>query len=524
MLLITGCNEADSPEAKLPTQSSNRPMLLNQGFGYSVLLQSADLPVYLAQYLQNGENIIPKRDSGKLIIAASESPAGDEFNPLLSQDCALYSLSTVNGDLQCEAPGIFAETPTNSPYPALSFDQGGNLLVVGRRFSTYHTDTCLQPTPSGCAAWQVDYAIQMEDEEPQLYRIIDGLPQLIYTETDNKVLAGFAAMDNSLHILSATYAGYALESHLLRIDETSQHITDLGGASALLPTANGLLFVDQASALQFSTHQGLSKLKLPSMAPTADYWFNPAPQALAFDGQGKLYGLFQQRRLLQDGTWQDFLLSYRLLPYQATPVAEAEVSSEFFITNLPQQLPVTTADGYAVLDCHNAGCDLLVQHNGQLHSIALPETFTADKLLAAQNTIILDGHTGTDQLMQLQFGFDENDAVTSSSTLFPVEWQSVITIPAVQAIPPAEDLKITTSTLAEHSLSLSFNQAPTCSPQQITLHGTYGLQVFAGAYLQQAASLHLLNAPVASAITLEFNCAGEELHLEQILTEDSLAI
>ncbi|MCP5334787.1 MAG: hypothetical protein H7A08_03730 [Oceanospirillaceae bacterium] len=367
----------------------------------------------------------------------------------------------------------------------------------------------------------MDYAIQMEDEEPQLYRIKDGLPQLIYTGTDNMVLAGFAAMDNSLHVLSATYAGYALDTHLLRIDESTQNLADLGRPGALLPAANGLLFVDEVFALQFSTGNGLSKLKLPSMAPAADYWFNPAPQALAFDGQGQLYGLFQQRRLLQDGTWQDYLLSYRLLPYQATPVAESEVSSEFY---LPQQLPVTTADGYAVLDCHNTSCDLLVQHNAQLRNIALPETFSSDKLLTAQNSIILDGHTSAGQLMQLQYGFDENDAVTSSSTLFPAEWQSVITIPAAQAIPPAEDLKITSSTLAEHSLSLSFNQAAGCMPFAITLYKTDGAHDgFSGSYLLQGASLHLLNVPDITALDILFNCGGNALLLQHNIPEDSLA-
>ena len=499
-------------------------MLLNQAFGYSVLLHSADLPVYLAQYLKNGENIIPKPDSGKLIIAASEPPAGDEFNPLLSQGCALYSLSTTNGDLHCEAPGIFADAPANSPYPALSFDLAGNLLVVGRRFSTSHTDRCLQPTPSGCAAWQVDYGIQFEGEEAQLYRIKDGLTQLIYTGTDNKVLAGFAAMDNTLHVLSAIYAGFALDTHLLRIDEATQHITDLGEASALLPAANGLLFVDQVSALQFSTAKGLSKLKLPSMAPAADYWFNPAPQALAFDGQGQLYGLFQQRRLLHDGTWQDYLLSYRLLPYQATPVAESEVGAGFFTTSLPLRFPVTTAYGYAVLDCHNAGCDLLVQHNGQLRSIALPDAFSPGKLLVAQNNIILDGHTSAGQLMQLQYGFNEYDEVTTSSTLFPMEWQSVITIPAAQAIPPADDLKITSSTLAEHSLSLSFNQAPACLPSAITLYkADETADGFNGSYLLQGASLHLLNVRDISALDILFECSGSTLLLQQNIPEDSLA-
>lgn len=293
----------------------------------------------------------------------------------------------------------------------------------------------------------------------------------------------------------------------------------------LLNTDNGLLFVDKNKALQFSQGDDISVLQLPSAAPRPDHWFNPEPQAMIFDQQGRLYALFQERRRTPGGEWQDYLLTYRLLPFASIPLTETPVSSDFFGKHLTHIPPTALANGFAAVDCVQDACSLLSTRINTLERQLLPAGFRISKVMTSTEGIILNGQSSEGRLMQMRFGIDQSGNMREiQRSLFPADWQTLISMPRPLPPAPLTDLSIIAAVQNAHNLSLLFNQAPTCSPQQITLHGTYGLQVFAGAYLQQAASLHLLNAPVASAITLEFNCAGAELHLEQILTEDSLAI
>lgn len=132
------------------------------------------------------------------------------YNNIAQQGCALYSVTLSGGELRCAAPGIVADVPDNTAYPALSFDHAGNLLVIGQRFTSQPSDTCLQPTSAGCAAWQVEYVIQPAEDYARLYRIVQGEPQQLTNDSTGIVLAGFAAPDGRLHILSGSFADYEL--------------------------------------------------------------------------------------------------------------------------------------------------------------------------------------------------------------------------------------------------------------------------------------------------------------------------
>lgn len=300
--------------------------------------------------------------------------------------------------------------------------------------------------------------------------------------------------------------------------------TPLGEVRNLLNTDNGLLFVDKNKALQFSQGDDISVLQLPSAAPRPDHWFNSEPQTMIFDQQGRLYTLFQERHRTPDGEWQDYLLTYRLLPFASSPLTKTPVSTDFFTGHLKHVPPAALANGFAAVDCAQKACSLLTTHINTLEIQLLPAGFKISKIITSTEGIILNGQSNEGRLMQMRFDIDQSGNMRETRrSIFPADWQTLISMPLPTPAAPLADLSITAAAQNGHNLSLLFNQPPTCGPQQINLHGADGMQAFAGTYLQQAASLHLLNAPAASAITLEFNCAGEELHLEQIITEDSLA-
>lgn len=529
IFFLSACNETDtSPQSDQSFVVSNPALLLAQDAAGKLIWQESATALLPTEGPNSIWQLVLSPDASHLYIALRNLLSGQlpqiVYNNIVQQGCALYSVTLSARELRCAASGIFADVPDNTAYPALSFDSTGNLLVIGQGFTSQHSDTCLQPTSSGCAAWQVNYEIQAAEDYAQLYRIVQGETQQLTSDSTNMVLGAFAAQGGRLHILSGSFAGYELVTQLNRLTPDGAN-TPLGEVRNLLNTDNGLLFVDKNNALQFSQGDDISDLQLPSAVPGPDHWFNPEPQAMIFDQQGRLYALFQERRRTPGGEWQDYLLTYRLLPFASSPLTETPVSTDFFGKHLKHVPPTALANGFAAVDCAQDTCSLLTTHINTLEIQLLPADFSVSKLITSTEGIILNGHSSEGQLMQMRFSIDQTGKISETRrSLFPSDWQTLISMPLPTPAAPLADLSITAAAQNGHNLSLLFNQAPTCSPQQITLHGTYGTQVFAGAYLQQAASLHLLNAPVASAITLEFNCAGKELHLEQILTEDSLAI
>jgi hypothetical protein len=445
--------------------------------------------------------------------------------PIARSGCALYNLTLTDSELQCAAPSILADVPANSQHPALGFDADGNLLVTGRRFTTHHTDTCLQPTATGCAAWQVNYGLDLLDEYPKLYRVTGGQIEEIDLLSGDMALGSFSSRDGLLHVLNGTFAGYALHTSLIRLDPASGNQTDLGEFSALLPSENGLLWVNPAGKLQISTLNGQHPLTLPMMPPASDVWFNPAPQALTFDRQGQLYGLFQQRRHTAGGEWQEYVVNYRLLPYNNAPLSEIPVDGAFFTDDVKRFAPITIEGGYVWLACHSTPCTIFAQTTNGLHNMELPADFRVQNLMSAQGNIILDGQNTQGQAVQLQLEVtaDAGLAITKT-TVFPTQWQSVVTIPLPAPAAATENLSITAVAQTASGLSLSFNQALNCAPALIHLQTEHGAVVFTDAFLQQGASLHLFDVPQASAIEIDFHCDDGSVHLQHSLTEDSLAI